>query len=248
VNLDVTVDAQGNVSVFGQAPVDMENVIVATVGLPASHLYKGQDNSLIRFQGPALAPETITAELHSTFAPNKTALKGALASIILGTFDCTDALPFKEAKYAGAYNSRTSFGHVALGAYANDLFGHIAATAAIDNDTLFMTTMNGTGAGQANIAGLLGEAIYALEADKCTAIAKQVIGQDASRAMGEDNDAYTPDLWQALEFKENDIVYMSVNLLAPIVSLSNNAQQTTPSSGVTHLYPIKITLSAPVVV
>jgi hypothetical protein len=244
VHLGVTVDATGNVSVFGEAAVSQTNVIVAATTLPSGHLYKGKDDSLIRFKGPAAAPNTIYAELHSAFAANKAALKTALAAIILGAFDCSGATPYNSG-YSAADNywQRTSFGHVALGAYAHDLFGHVAATAAIDNDTVFISKMNGILAGDANIAGLLSDAVYLLNPEKSTVIAKQVIGQDASRAMGEDNDEYSPDLYQALEFKAGDVVYMSVNLLAPTVSVSNAAQQSAPSTVAARTYVLKMTVS-----
>jgi hypothetical protein len=243
VHLGVTVDATGNVSVFGEAPVSQVNVIVAGTTLPAGNLYKGQDDSLIRFRGPLANPDTIYAELHSAFASNKAALKTALAAIILGSFDCSSATPYATYSSEDNYWQRTSFGHVALGAYAHDLFGHVAATAAIDNDTLFISKMNGISVGDANIAGLLSDAVYLLNSVKATVIAKQVIGQDASRAMGEDNDEYAPELWQALQFKAGDVVYMSVNLLAPTVSVSNVAQQSAPATTTARTYVIKMTVS-----
>jgi hypothetical protein len=247
VNLDVTVDASGNVSVFGQAPVTMTNVIVPAVTLSAADLWKSTTSSLIQFQGPSSAPETIVGRLDSVFAANagfKTALKTHLAAIVAGAFDCSGATPYASYSAVDGYFSRLSFGHVALGAYAHDLFGHVAATAAIDNDTAFMAAMNGTGATDANIAGLLGDAIFALSEAKCTAIAKQVVGQDAARAMSEDNDQYSPDLWQDLKFSAGDIVYVSINLQAPRVSLTNAAQQTTPTSSTARTYALKITLAA----
>lgn len=247
VNLDVTVDASGNVSVFGQAPVTMNNIIVPALNLPASDLWKSTTSSLIQFQGTAANPNTINGRLDSVFAANaafKTALKSSLATIVAGSFDCSGATPYSSG-YSAAdnYYTRVSFGQVALGAYAHDLFGHVAATAAIDNDVAFVAAMNGTGATHANISGLLGDAIFALNTTKCTEISKQVIGQDAARAMQEDNDAYSPDLWQDLKFVAGDVVYVSVNLQAPRVTLTNAAQQTTPTTNTSRTYALKITLA-----
>lgn len=253
VNLNVTVDATGNVSVFSQPASTLQDTIVAAVPLAAATLYKGADDSLIKFQdGPSV--EEISATLNTTYTTstlgaNKTALNGALNLIVNGSFNCATALPFSG--YSGStYHTRSSFGQVALGKYAHDLFGHVAATAAIDNDTTFVAAMNGNLDGQtpahAKIATLLANAIFALDDAKCTAIAKQVIGQDSSRAgvagAGEDNDRATPGDYQALQFKSGDVIYVQVQLLAPTVTVTSG-QQSTPVSTAARTYALKITLN-----
>jgi hypothetical protein len=253
VNFNVTVDASGNVSVFSQPSTTLQDTIVATVPLPKSTLYKGADNSLIKFQDAAGNVNDIHAELDTVFtatALNKTAMTTGFNAIINGQFDCSGAAPFSSYLSTPSYYTRSNFGQVALGKYAHDLFGHVAATAAIDNDTGFVDAMNGNLDGQtpvhAKIATLLTNAIYLLDATKCTAIAKQVIGQDSSRAglpgTGEDNDRATPAGFQALEFKGGDTIYVQVKLLAPTVTVTSG-QQSTPVSTAERTYALKINLN-----
>ena len=45
-----------------------------------------------------------------------------------------------------------------------------------------------------------------------TLIARQVLGQDASRATNEDNSERQVDVKSALRFYENDVVYVAIRL------------------------------------
>jgi hypothetical protein len=239
VHLQVAVDSSGNVSVFGQNLDNITNIIIADMKLPISNLYNGIDNSLIKFQENSDEATTIFATRDTAFTTSQTSLEQNLKTILQNTFDCAVAVPFST--HSSAYHTQDSFGKVAIGSYAFSLFGHVAATAAIDNDTALISYLNNDGASDASLNKLLASAIYSLNAEKSTAIARQVIGQDSSRARLEDNDAN----WQALEFKSGDIIYVSIALKAPIVSVSNNAQQSMPD-GATHgtnTYALKITLT-----
>ncbi len=245
VNLDVTIDASGSISVFGQAAPVMTNVLHADVDLPATDLYRGQDNSLIKFHGYSSGSvDDISGyrDLSFNFVSD---LEGDLKSVLSGVFDASGAIPF--ASYSSDYHAVPNFGYVALGSYAHSLFGHIQATAAIDNDQEFVAKMIGDGTGDAGLNKKLAAAIYALSDAKCTAIAKQVIGQDASRAKAEDNDLNSPNYYQALEFKAGDVVYMSITLERPGVSVSGaaGAQKSAPAASLfTPLtYVLKVDLS-----
>ncbi len=248
VNLNVNVDASGNVSVFGQTPTAMSNVIVAAQPLGVANLSVNgvSDDSLFRFQDASGNVNTIYAELDPVWSANaakKTALTDALHTIINGVFDCSGATPYSSVPYNTnpAYYSRSSFGQVALGAYAHDLFGHVAATAAIDNDSAFVTAMNAKSTG-AQIPTLLANAIFSILPANATEIAKQVIGQDSSRTKFEDNDNALPVGWQALKFFSGDVVYVTINLLAPNVTLTNASQQNLPSTAVTRSYAVKMNI------
>ena len=245
VNLDVTIDASGSLSVFGQAAPTMSNVLRATVALPASDLYRGQDNSLVKFHGYSSGGvDDISGvrDLSFNFVED---MEGDLKTVLSGIFDASGATPFSA--YGSDYHSVPNFGYVALGSYAHSLFGHVQATAAIDNDLAFVAKMIGDGVGDAALNKALAAAIYGLSEAKCTAIAKQVIGQDASRARAEDNDLNSPNYYQALEFKTGDVVYMSITLQRPGVSVSGavGAQKSAPAASLfTPLtYVLKVTLS-----
>ncbi len=251
IDLNVNTTATGTLNVFSQAAPTITNKVIASVKINASLLH-GASASLIEFQGQG---DGIAARLFTPFAvtepaatTNKTALGSALqTSLTTGNLDASDANPFNVtaagvAKYLDAnYKNYSSFGELALGAYAHYLFGHVDATAAIDNDTTFIAKMNGTneGAGEANLGAKLAALIFSLNAAQCAAIAKQVVGQDASRAFGVDNDNSTPDGWQRLIFKSGDKIYVSVTLNGPTISvLDGVSQQSEPGPGL-YTTPIK---------
>jgi hypothetical protein len=50
-------------------------------------------------------------------------------------------------------------------------------------------------------------------------IVKQVIGQDASRATDEDNNKYSPENHGLLRFYPDDVIYVSINLTTPTVTV-----------------------------
>lgn len=244
VNLDVTVEATGEVSVFGQTAPTVQNVLVANVPLPVSDLYRGTDHALLKFQGfSALTVDSIRGSRDTAFAGTIEEIEGDLYTILAGSFGASAATPFKD--YSADYHTVPNFGYVALGAYADALFGHVQATAAIDNDVAFVAKMIGSSPTDAQIGYLLASAIHGLSDEKATAVAKQVIGQDASRAKDEDNDANLVNGFQAVEFKMGDIVYMSITLQRPTVVVSNTAQQSAPAATLytPSTYVLKITLA-----
>jgi hypothetical protein len=49
-------------------------------------------------------------------------------------------------------------------------------------------------------------------------IVKQVLGQDANRAVGEDNSHYSPEKHGLLKFFPDDVIYVNINLRSPEVS------------------------------
>jgi hypothetical protein len=243
IDLGVNTDASGSVQVFSQNQPTISNKVIASVPVAATNFFVSGSSALIEFQGQG---NDIAGRLESTWttaapgaATRKAALAAALQAALIGALNATDADPFNiavagNAKYTeSGHLNYTSFGELALGAYAHYLFGHVDATAAISNDTTFVTNMNGTvEPAQANLGGKLANAIFALTNAQCATIAKQVVGQDAERAMGVDNDNTTPDGWQRLALKAGDKIYVSVTLQAPTVTVlnDNTAQQTEPGS------------------
>jgi len=173
-----------------------------------------------------------------------------LHNIIKGGLDAKDAAPFSEAQYSSDahYTHYDNFGELALGAMAHYLFGHVAATAAITNDTAFLTYMNAKNpANGAAIASKLKDAIISMSDSEALAIVEQVLGQDADRAKDQDNNELAPDQKQNLAWMAGDIIYLQVKLKEPTVTVSVGAagQKSAPSStDVTEqIYNLKITLS-----
>ncbi len=306
VNLNVNVDATGNIEVFGSAPDDQANVVVASQTLPVNALYDSTKNGtmgagLIEFWEPSADLGNIYAKLAdgSDFNINGAAsykqtakvLASGLQRLLVDSLDASAASPFN--KYGGNANYTTcsDFGRLALSTYAHYLFGHVDATAAITNDEAFMSSMlslystdyvkdaqkdNPSGrygdwskksdvnsidvdswsstqtSSDANLAIALVKAILAkatsapLSATRSTPaataagavygsdtlanIVKQVIGQDASRAMGQDNNQLTPDVHQILRFEPGDTIYVSITLNTPVVTILNgNTNQGAPA-------------------
>jgi hypothetical protein len=227
VVFDVEIDASGTVNVFTQAAATVSNVIWATEKLAKEVLYADASNAHIKFRGWSSSSPSQVDDLsgirHNTFAATQNGLATAgnrLGAVLGGEFDCSGSKPFDTPAYKAVteYHKYSSFGAAMLGAYAHYLFGHVQATAAIDNDQAFVDRMNGEGLTDAKVGSSLLAALDAMDGEKCTEVAKQVIGQDATRAMDTDNDMNSPNYYQALKFIADDVVYMRVKLLAPIVT------------------------------
>jgi hypothetical protein len=287
VNLDVLVDANGTINVFGQAPPSVSNVVVANVTLPVNALYdvsgtsnSGVTNSLFEFWEPSDAIGT-KAATKGTGARDYSKMTKKfvrdLQAIFEGSFDCSGASPFNAGAYTGNanYTTQADFGRLALSAYSHYLFGHVAATAAITNDQAFMDSMLSKSGGaykyaaasdvagnvngsewvaptigtssDADVARLLAGAVLTKNDAAILSIVEQVIGQDASRAMDQDNNALAPDVRQPLKFIAGDVIYMNVRLTTPNVTLSNASQQVAAATlqgkyTTQENYTIKITL------
>jgi hypothetical protein len=252
VNFNVSVDASGNVEVFGQAPITPDNIIVCNEPIPATDLYDGNDNAAFQFWEPEGAKNTLAAERYSAWTKKET-LRDHLNTVINGTMDASGAAPFNNAMYASTsqYYEHSDFGRLALSMYAHYLFGHVAATAAITNDVDFMAKMNGNdeeAAGHALLAKRVVDLIDSMSATDVLEIVKQVVGQDASRAKDQDNNQLAPDVKQSLQFVANDVVYVNIVLKQPEVTVSNSAAAAQLNEPVSTLvversYTLKITLS-----
>jgi hypothetical protein len=315
VNFNTVIDASGNIDVFGEPAMTVENVIVADYHLPVECLYtsaNGVDVSgLIEFWEPSNAMGTLNCKLAENLQGVSGDYYGATArlfatemqKLFCSSFDCSAATPFSSyASQSEEYWHPRDFGRLALSAHAYDLFGHVAATAAITNDQSFMENMLSTDNGCA-ATGVSGERIAAwrkaaavaagpldaaweqasrldanlalrmvkaivnkgLDAngavevetdvygasktasDLLSAIVKQVIGQDASRAMDVDNNELAPELHQMLRFYAGDVIYVNVNLEAPNVTYASGQRTDAASLFQTgdgaRNYTIKITLA-----
>lgn len=256
VNLNVNADATGSVSVFGQAKATITNPVVATAKLLVTDLYNASasgSKSLFQFQEPA-DRSAREGKVITGFNTDSTILSGHLNDILCASgaesLDASGALPFSGYSGVAAYQKFSSFGELVLAMYAHDLFGHVAATAAIDNDQTVVDKVNANAdaTGNNRLGYNLATAIYGMGTTAATAVVNQVIGQDAARAKDQDNNLLAPDTWQDLKWYKDDIIYVSVTVKAPTVTVTGNeiAQQSEPSSNFERTYMVKITLADPV--
>lgn len=286
VNLNVSVNADSELIIFTEPPAGGENVIKAAFNIPSISF-----NGLIEFW--EANGGDINSHLDLTVVDGKVAYKTTavslynnIKSVLNNSFDCKEAEPFTTAMNAvgddSTYRYQANFGKVALGQVTNEVFGHVAATAAITNDEEYVTYMlNGDlsttwdniyayGSQQSiskpNLANALVRTLmmkgYKKDASNAdieikdeedapllTLITKQVIGQDPSRAKVSTSGHIK------LSFSPGDIVFMTVNVLAATLSLSNTglndtaAQKaaalaaTTLTSGSARSFDLKITIS-----
>ena len=256
VDLRVFADASANAEIFGQGPDPATYEVIDVVG--ANTLSAATLSGLIEFWEPSEARGTRLAALKSTAAASKATLKSQLQGVIEGPADSLNAsaaAPFSASVYNdAAYNLYDSFGEVALAYIAHHMFGHVQATAAITNDQAIVAGINGDGASHARIAEQLAEkmtnaAAGGYEPAKCLQIAEAVLGQDATRAMGQDNNAIPLDVKQGLAFQPGDVVFIDLNLKDFTATLMSAAVGVTgvtavPSAPANKSYTLKITLGA----
>jgi len=249
VSLRVNVDVSGNVDVFTTTGNTVNNVVVCSVPLAHGDLYTSPINAVFEFWEPsnargdisgAVAGTSGTGQGSSTLSAPTTlaALVTHLASIIDGAMDASGAAPFNAGAYAtnAQHRSFDNFGELALGAHGHYLFGHVAATAAIDNDLALVNYFKNNSVGSsAQIATLLAAAIQALSDANATTIVRQVISQDPSRATGQDNNQLVPDVHQGLLFAAGDVVYLQVTIHQP--SISSGSSSGAPGAGSTTNLP-----------
>jgi len=246
VNFALTpVDVSGTVNIFGQEKPSVSNIITADVTLVYTAL-----NGLLEFWEPSEARGTFKAERTQGWK-QKSVMTTNLQSIITGGLDAKDAAPFSEAQYSAVsdYTHFNNFGELALGAMAHYLFGHVAATAAITNDSAFLSYMNGNTDSDAAIAKGLTDKIDNISDLEALEIVKQVLGQDAARAKDQDNNELAPDQKQNLAWMAGDVIYLQVKLKQPTVTVSVGelGQRSAPSAAsvTEQVYNLKITLAAP---
>ncbi len=163
VNLNVEVNADGEIKVFGAPAPTLTNEVVATCKLPVTALYDSDANGtlgagLIEFWEPSNDLGNIYAQLAGYAADSQFKVNGVatykttakelakgLQKVLVSQLDATAASPFNNAKYDGAndddYRKCSDFGRLALSVYSHYIFGHVDATAAITNDEDVMANM-----------------------------------------------------------------------------------------------------------
>ena len=331
VNLNVEVNADGNIEVFGQAKPEPTNIVTATCKLPVTALYDGSvgniGTGLIEFWEPSEHLGNIYAQLAGydagsafkvdgvpTYKTTAKELAKGLQKVLVSELDASQASPFKNNYTGDNYLKCSDFGRLALSVYSHYIFGHVDATSAITNDEDVMKNMlslssnthvkaTGTASGRygdwahltnvvestdvdswvvndasssdAKLAIALAKAVvakglsgeisatrplasgvtgktYAENGTTLAEIVKQVIGQDATRAMGQDNNKLAPEVHQVLKFFEGDTIFVSIKLKKPSVSFSAATGQALTEQAAKdkvtteEQYNIKIMLGEPV--
>lgn len=237
VNLRAQVDASATVNVFGPSEEVISNVLWCTVPLDISGLYSDPSNALIEFWEPSDAPRgTINARIARTTRNARNVAQvfaESLAKVLVGAIDASAANPFQG--YSGrTYTDYSSFGELVVSYAAEQMFGHPSATAAITNDKDIVDGFNNDDRVLESVtdpvppletdqalAQRLGAALYDTGDDIATLIARQVLGQDASRATNVDNSALQNDKKAPLRFYPNDIVYVAIRLTGFVPSVGS---------------------------
>ena len=95
---------------------------------------------------------------------------------------------------------------------------------------------------------LVVSSVAANDAASIANIVRQVVGQDATRLMDEDNSERTKDIHRLLRFYAGDIIYMNIKLNRPAVTVSTGQSVTENTLEANYAteqnYTLKITLKA----
>ena len=267
VDLRAAIDSSAGVTVFGPSEETLYNVVWCDLALDVSGLYSDPSNALIEFWEPSTDRGTISARIakDDVGETNRNAQNVAqlfaesMARVIKGGMDASAANPFQA--YPGtAYTKYDNFGELALSYAAEGMFGHPSATAAITNDaaivsgfnndasvsTLVTTTANAVQNDQA-LAQRLASVLFKSNEDVATAIARSVLGQDATRMTNDDNSALQVDQKAALRFIAGDVVYVAITLkqfVATVGGGNPGLQQFTVGTPRLEKYYLRIRLSA----
>jgi hypothetical protein len=164
VNFNVLIDANSNLTVLGEQFVTPTNIVTATYNMPVTALYDPDNKiGLIEMWEPADVPGDIKvtfAGISDTGVGNninpgvyETAIRRLAVEfqkVLVNSLDCSQAIPYNDAKYAGVseYTLQRDFGRLALGTFAHYMFGHVDATVAITNDVAFVKNMLSIDAGE----------------------------------------------------------------------------------------------------
>jgi len=237
VNLHINVNVQGNVDIFTASGEQMKNVVVCAQKLPVAALYQSASVSALQFYEPTGVPGEISGNVNAAFAEGTGTIFGefetGMQTVVAATLDASGAAPFSTYTGISKVQKFASFGDLVLSLYAHYIFGHAAATAAIDNDTNLVAYMNSSAAegganGGADIGLLLARALAALSPEVATTIVRQIQAQDPSRTRGLGNNQ---DQAQAVVFAANDTIFVQITVEEPSLSVGNQTTGGQNTSG-----------------
>ena len=242
VSLRVVLDLSANVQLFGYPADSTVNPIYCVTTMPAADI-----SGLFAFF--EIDSSGISGELGSNAAAGSGAGSAAAvaADFAAAAGDSTKAETNLDASgaatfssYPGTYSSYSSLGDVALAWAAHTMFGHPDATAAIDNDTVVVSTINGV------LASKLRAAILALPQAELTALVNSVVGQDSSRG-GQGIDNNDPAHPHPLAMFAGDTIIVRVQFNDFTTTNANNNQKETSTDygleGAAQQYDVVLTLA-----
>lgn len=241
VSLRVNVDLSSNVDLFAYPADAAINPVYVNATVSAADV-----SGLFSYVQASANVEDISGSLgpNASGSSGTGAAGGVAASIATaactGTntanLDASAAAIFSS--YAGTYSSYATLGDMALAWAAYEMFSHPGATAVIDNDKEVVNDINSQPAAKIT-AGIL-----ALSQADLDAIAKSVIGQDASRGSQDgENQAGS----KGIEFFAGDVIIVRVNLRDFTTSNANSNQKNASTDfgleGAAQQYDLVLTLA-----
>jgi hypothetical protein len=232
--------ATQEVQIFTTPSTTLNNVVVCSQKLSASKLYSGgASKGVFEFTEPAEGRTDISGYVSNgsngsvlngiAMATPLESLASGLQTVLTNnqtdSLDAATAIPFAaySAIESGTYSKYENLGELVLSLYASYLFGHPAATAGITNDIALRDYVNSAAAG-ANVGTNLATAINNLSVANATAIVKSVLSQDPKRASDGANRVFSAGTGAThvpLYFQADDVIYVSITVLAPTVASSN---------------------------
>ena len=236
VSLRVNVDLSSNVDLFAYPADAAVNPVYVAATVSAADI-----SGLFEYLENGVNGEDISGSLTASPSTKATALGSDIQTAACSgsngsNLDASAAAVFSG--YAGTNSSYATLGDLALSWAAYEMFGHPAATAVIDNDADVISDINSQPAAKIT-AGIL-----ALAQADLDAIAKSVIGQDASRGSqdGENRDGPKP-----IEFFAGDVIIVRVNLRDFTTSNANSNQKNVSTDfgleGAAQQYDLVLTLA-----
>ena len=237
ISLKINVDVSGNVDLFTSTGELLTNVVDCGTPLSLTSLFdRDSSSSAFVFYEPSGNPADISGSVNAAcfYEPSVgvahvgtthnlyPTFVSEMADVINGVMDASNAAPFEQYPNVPKCQVFDNFGELTLALYAHYIFGHAAATAAIDNDEELVAYINSNNSsrsgGAAQIATLLGRALASMSRETASSIVGQVVAQDPSRARGVGNNQ---DENQTLLFAENDVIYVSITVQKPSITVGD---------------------------
>ena len=246
VDLRVSTTTGTNVEILDNAADSRAGHIVCAQTLAASTLYTDTSNGVFEIWEPSDARGTLKGAVangagspaFSTVVQAHPGLAAGLLACLQGALTAQALTPIVGSPYPADYWSMAGIGELAVAYAAHNLFGHVAATAAITNEAAIITAVEITAA----LGAALETEILGLSLANATSIANVVIGQDAERTRDEDNNEYAPNSARALRFYAGDVVFVGVELTGFTHSTGAN-QAYNPNAFAAQQFYFRITLS-----
>lgn len=223
VSLHVAIDLNANVELFAYPGDTAVNPLTCNTGMSAATL-----TGLFQYvetgpSGEQITGSRVDAKVDAVAANFQSAAGSPSAAA--NNIAAVDVFTPVFGPYIGQvdangkpYSTFPSVGHLALSWAANEIFGHVGATAAIDNDSTVISSINGS------LATKLAAALRAIPQGDLDLIAASVIGQDSSRGGQYLDNSVSNNTPRDLLFRAGDVIHIRVNLKDFTASNANSNQ------------------------